>query len=316
LADWRDQAPLSGKATLSDERAPDESIVIEFVCRGTVRTSVSADPKGRFILKLPAPTAKDLAAYKYLEGCQLRAVLAGYRSDVVDLSKRKPDDSPEVGTIVLRRAANVEGTTISSTTADAPKDARKAFAKARTALGTNKNAIAQAELEEAVRIYPKYAAAWLELGRLFESHGSKAKARHAYQEAIDADPKFVPPYERLMMMAGMEGKSEEVVRLSIRLIELDPQGFLIAYLSKAVANYNLGDLDASQKSATKLLELDTEHRFPKAERVLGMVLAEKHEWQEAAAHLCRYLEMEPTGSEAEAAKRLLAEVEQAARTRK
>ena len=69
-----------------------------------------------------------------MAGCELRASLAGFRSDVVNLSGRRMFDNPDVGTIILHRQANVEGTTISRTTLEAPKDARKAYDKAREAL--------------------------------------------------------------------------------------------------------------------------------------------------------------------------------------
>src|SRR5260370_42252448 len=95
-----------------------------------------------------------------LTGCELRASLAGFKSDVVNLGNRRMFDNPDVGTIVLRRRANVEGTTVSMTTLQAPKDARKAYDKARDALRKGKTADALSEFEKAVAAYPHFAAAW------------------------------------------------------------------------------------------------------------------------------------------------------------
>jgi hypothetical protein len=64
-----------------------------------------------------------------LIGCEIRAALPGFRSDLVNLIGRRSFDNPDVGTIVLHRLGNVEGTTISVTSLRAPKDARKAFEK-------------------------------------------------------------------------------------------------------------------------------------------------------------------------------------------
>src|SRR5205814_1216247 len=61
--------------------------------------------------------------------CDLRASLPGFRSDLISLAARRYMDNPDVGTIVLHRLANVEGLTISATSALAPKDARKAYEK-------------------------------------------------------------------------------------------------------------------------------------------------------------------------------------------
>jgi tetratricopeptide (TPR) repeat protein len=249
---------------------------------------------------------------EHLDGCLLRAVLTGYRSDVMDLGKRETSDKPDVGTIVLHRDGHAEGTLFSVTTAGAPKDAGKALAKGRDAIRDKKNETAQEELKKAVRLYPKYAAAWFELGRLYETMNNNTEARKAYQEAMASDPKYLRPLERLMMIAGLEGKSEDVATLSSRLIALDPNGFPDAYLSAAISNLNLGNWDASEKSAAELIRLDAEHRFPKGEQILGVALAQKQKWAESAVHLRRFLELMPEGADADSTRRLLPDIEQRA----
>jgi tetratricopeptide (TPR) repeat protein len=311
---------LTGKVSLADEPQPDDAIVIEFACGGSVRSSVAADAKGRFSLPLSPPSGHASASRgisgnisaEHLDGCTLHAVLTGYRSDVIDLSKRETSDKPDVGTIVLHRNAHVEGTLYSVTTEGAPKDASKALAKGRDFIRGKKYDAAQEELKKAVRLYPKYAAALFELGRLYETLSNNPEARKTYEQALAADPKYVRPLERLMMLAGLEGRSDEVAALSSRLIALDPGGFPVAYLSSAIANLNLGNWDASEKSAVELVRLDTEHRFPKGEQILGVVLAQKQKWAESAAHLRRFLELVPAGSDADAARRLLPDIEQRA----
>src|SRR6185436_8850699 len=59
-----------------------------------------------------------------LMGFEIRASLPGFRSDVVNLSGRRAFDNPDLGTIILHRMGNVEGTTISATSLNAPKDAK------------------------------------------------------------------------------------------------------------------------------------------------------------------------------------------------
>lgn len=319
-AELKGTPTLTGKVSVGEESQPDDSIVVEFACRGSVRSAVAADAKGRFSLPLSPPggqasTSRGISGTitaEHLDGCQLRAVLSGYRSDVIDLSKRETGGNPDVGTIVLHRDTNVEGALLSATTAGAPKDARKALEKARDSIRDKKYDAALAELKKAVRLYKKYAAALFELGRLYETLGNNTEARKTYEEAIAADPKFVRPLERLMMLAGLEGKSEEVATLSSRLIALDPNGFPIAYLSSAIANLNLGNWDASEKSAAGLVKLDTGHRFPKGEQILGVVLAQKQKWAESAVHLRLFLELVPDGADADAARRLLPDIEQRA----
>ena len=65
-----------------------------------------------------------------LIGCELRADQAGFQSETIPLTFRRPLDNPDVGTLILYRAGSVVGTTISATTMSAPKKARKGYKKA------------------------------------------------------------------------------------------------------------------------------------------------------------------------------------------
>src|SRR5206468_5529234 len=60
-------------------------------------------------------------------GCEVRAQLAGYRSDSINLVNRNGMENPDIGMIVLHRLGNVEGSSISATSLLAPKDAKKAY---------------------------------------------------------------------------------------------------------------------------------------------------------------------------------------------
>ena len=68
-----------------------------------------------------------------------------------------------LGTIVLLKGQE-QGSTVSATTMNAPKKARKAYNRASDHLRKKKLAEAQAELEQAVKLYPLYAVAWTSLG--------------------------------------------------------------------------------------------------------------------------------------------------------
>src|SRR5580704_12321018 len=103
--------------------------------------------------------------------------------------------------IVLHRLVGVEGTSVSVTALNAPKDARKAWEKGVDFLHKSRTAEAEKELEKAVEIYPKYANAWLDLGRAREQQQAEALARDAFLKAIDADNKLVGPYVELGKMA-------------------------------------------------------------------------------------------------------------------
>src|SRR5260370_16865414 len=55
-----------------------------------------------------------------LMGCEIRAALPGFRSDVVNLSGRRAFDNPHLGTIILHRFATLQSVTISPTSLTPP----------------------------------------------------------------------------------------------------------------------------------------------------------------------------------------------------
>jgi len=136
--------------------------------------------------------------------CELRARLPGYRSDTVSLAGRRMLDSPDVGSIILYPLAKIQGMIASATSSQAPKDARKAYEKGLEAVKKNKPDQAEQEFRKAVGIYPRYAAAWLELGKALERRDHKAEAREAYASALAADPK-------LMLAVAAGGDDYEVL---------------------------------------------------------------------------------------------------------
>ncbi|HXI39065.1 MAG TPA: tetratricopeptide repeat protein [Bryobacteraceae bacterium] len=336
---------LSGKVLMDDGSAPPEPVVIERVCNGAPRAEGYTDSKGRFSFQLGqsqamtqdasyddmgtnglqtnAPARRNSApvgngpvggamrgnAGQALAGCELRASLAGFKSDVVNLGSRRMFDNPDVGTIVLRRRANVEGTTISMTTLQAPKDARKAYEKAREALRKGKVADARNELEKAVSAYPHFAAAWYELGLIHEKANDPGEARRYYAQAIAADAKLVPPHLHLAQIAVRERKWQEAADTSGQVIKLDSYDFPDAFFYNAVANYNLQRFDAAEASARQTQKLDIAHRWPKADRVLGAILYEKQDYTGAAEQLRNYLTFAPDATDAGEVKAQLAELE-------
>ena len=244
-----------------------------------------------------------------LMGCDIRANLPGFRSDVVTLSGRRAFDNPDVGTIVLHRLGNVEGVTISATSLNAPKDAKKAYEKARDLLKKKKAPDAEKELEKAVQLYPKYSVAWYELGRIRESRNEVESARKAYGEALAADAKFVKPYHQLASLSLKEQKWQDVADTTSRLIKLDPVDYPDAYFYNSVANYYLKNYDAAEKSVREAQKLDTRNQMPKTNQLLGVILAEKQDFVGAAENIKKYLTFLPEGKEAETAKKQLIELE-------
>ena len=102
----------------------------------------------------------------------------------------------------------------------APKDAMRAFEKARK-VKAEKPAEAEKELNKAVKIYPQFAAAWTLLGDIHRERKQFDAARSEYTQAIAADPQFVNPSYGLAMIAAQEKKWDDAVRFTDQVIKLN-----------------------------------------------------------------------------------------------
>ncbi|MGD0014669.1 MAG: tetratricopeptide repeat protein [Bryobacteraceae bacterium] len=236
--------------------------------------------------------------------CEVRIRLAGYRQADVTLRNG--------AVIVLKRLGDHEGSTVSMTTLKAPEEARKAYEQGAAAMSQKKWARAQAGFERAVAIYPDYAPAWSELGEVFREQSKPKEARAAWERALEADPKYVRPYLQLTRLALAEGRTQDAVGIAERALELNPVEFPGIYFYYAVANYNLGRLDVAEKSARRAIELDADREIPRAEDLLGSVLAAKGDQRGAIEHLRRYLAISPQATDAAEVRQRIAELERRA----
>jgi Tfp pilus assembly protein PilF len=330
---------LTGNVMLDDGTPPPDPVTIERVCNGAPRAQAYTDSKGRFSFQIGQtggvtqdasedgaglPGASHSAGMATVIGtqqrqmssqpdtqlanCDLRAVLAGFRSDRVGLGTRRLLDDPNVGTIVLHRIANVEGSAVSMTSLQAPRDARRAYERALQDLRNHRPADAEKGFRKAVEIYPRYATAWYELGRIQQSDDT-GQARKSFTNAIAADAKFISPYLGLAELEAMAENWAELAETTSKLLKLDAVDYPMAYFYNATANLNLGELDAAEKSARTGEKLDTPHRYPRLEQVLAKILALKKDYTGAIAHLRNYMALAPDAQDAARIKKELADLE-------
>lgn len=329
---------LSGKVMTEDGGPPQESAVIERVCmgRGTPIQEAYTDSKGRFSFQVgqrmgmmqdasvgnadegfgSQPGRGQMAnmggnmprvSERDLQMCELRATLPGYRSTVVNLAGRRSLDNPDVGTIILRRLTDVSGFTTSATTMMAPKDAKKAFEKAKNALKKNKVPEAQKELETAVSLHPKFAEAHYELAQLHLMSKNNEAARAGYQKAIESDGKYISPYLGIANLDAQEQKWDEVRATTEKVLQMNRYDFPAAYFYGAVASFNMRDAEAAEKLCRGGIEIDQYHRIPKMSHLLGILLAEKQDYKGATENLQAYLKFAPKAGDIENVKKQLAD---------
>ena len=325
-----DQTPntttvLSGKVVVSDGSVLTAPATIQSICRGQKRTETHTDSRGNFSFEFGGRmSASSDASFdadapsgnlgtgtdrRNVQDCELQASLAGFASDSIQLSgKISGSENVDIGRIVLHRLSNVEGLTMSATTAMAPEPARRAWQKGQEQAKKGKWDEAQGLFQQAVQLYPKFAAAWFELGNAQLHKQDPVGARRSFEQSISADSRFINPYQGLTQLAMREQKWQEVTEFSEKLLALNPISFPEAWFANGAGHYYLKNLAAAEKSARRGLEVDGDHRVPRLEYLLGMVLVGKPDYADAARHLQMFLRLSTKPADVAEAKKQLDEV--------
>jgi tetratricopeptide (TPR) repeat protein len=307
----------------------DSNVRIERVCGGAIHLQNHPDTKGNFYFQMNNGNEVDTDAATSSNsvsgagvpdhrtmtsisgtspdqmGCEIRAAYPGYRSDVYTLRMRLAGEEVNVGTLILHRLGGITGTTMSITTALAPKRAQKDYERGMELVSKGKFLDAERSLQEAATLYPNYALAWFAIGQLQQRDGKLTDAKRSYQTAVRADTRYVSPYVALAQMAGQQKNWDEVLGYTKQTLSLNSVEFPSAYWYDAVANFQLSKWDDAQRSLTELLKLDSTHRFPDAEGLMGRILLEKGDLSGAADHMRIYLQLNPHASDAAAVQRAL-----------
>jgi Tetratricopeptide repeat len=324
------RAFLTGKVVLDDGTQLTESASIQTICRGRRQTVTHTDSHGSFSFELGDRTSTFAAGIGEADvdaisnpgagnrgnnmqrdwrECELVAQLPGFSSQPVDLSSRLTTfESADIGRLVLHRMGQVEGMTISATSAMAPRDAQKAYEKGRQKASKEKWDEAEQLFSRAVEIYPKYAAAWYDLGRIQFRNNAADSARHSFEQSIAADPKFVNPYRGLAELDLSQKRWPELVTVTTQVLALNPVDFPDTWLRNALGNYYLQNLAEAEKSARQGMKVDDQHEVPKLEYLLGVILIQKRNYEEATSHIQNYLKVATQPADVDAAQKQLAEI--------
>ena len=233
--------------------------------------------------------------------CSVTIRLKGYRTTQATFRNNS--------VVVLKREGDNEGSMVSMTALKAPEPAQKAYGKGVVAMTDRKWPSAQKNFERAVEIYPEYAAAWSDLGEVLKQQSHPKEAREAWERAVQADPKYIKPYVQLARLGLEERRPEDAAAIAERAMAMNPIEFPTIYFYDAAANFNLKRLDASEKSVRRAIDLDSRHEIPRAEFLLGSVLAAKGDRSGALEHLRKYLTIAPKATDADEVNRIIAKIE-------
>jgi tetratricopeptide (TPR) repeat protein len=329
---------FSGQVALEDGSPPAVAVNIQKVCGGQASFAALTDATGHFSFKVgnggegtgtadaaqgagqPADLMRPYgSASQYsmpitsgLRNCVLEAVLPGFKSERVSIAIKSTMDDTRLGTIILHPLSRASALTVSATTLQAPQNAKKAFEKGLAATRAQRWDAAIHEFEAAVKIYPQFAAAWYELGLVRQNKNDLAGAHDAWKEAFAQDPAYLKPLEELTVLADRQGNWVESEKYSQAWIKLDPDDFPAAFLCNAIASARLNKMEQAERAARAGLAIDKEHRVPRLNFVLGLILLQKPDYGESAKCFRAYLEMVPNAKDAPAVRQQLAKLDGAA----
>lgn len=204
---------VRGRIVTDDGMPLPASSRVALRCGATAQSEVGIDPEGWFELSnLPDPL-----------GCSAAVTARGYRTASVNLATLPAD--PQIPATVLHRLGKNHGQSISVTHLAAPGNAKRHFhAAVRILQRETSGGIDRAldHLQSAVRLYPAYAQAWFEIGRLQLALADAPSALQAFQKSVQADPWFVSPYEPLLLLLRSNGDAVGAERACAKLRQINP----------------------------------------------------------------------------------------------
>jgi tetratricopeptide (TPR) repeat protein len=201
---------------------------------------------------------------------------------------------------------------VAASTLAVPAKAKKEYFAACAALQEKKTDSAEKHLRKAVHEYPKYSLAWVTLGQMLAAQNRSEEARSACSQGSTVEPSYVPAYLCLADLAARAKAWGDVLLLSSRALQLNPNTNPIAYEYNAAANLRTNKLDDAERSALRALSIDKDNSDPRAHFVLAQIYEAKGDRTNEIAQLREYLKFAKDPDDVAAAKQYLAQVEQSA----
>jgi tetratricopeptide (TPR) repeat protein len=202
--------------------------------------------------------------------------------------------------------AGVQGATVSAARLGVPKDARKDFEGACSALKGKRLPQAEKEVRKAIEEDPNFVTAWVMLGQILSEQQQAPQARDACSHALSSDANYVPAYLCLADVTYGEGNWDSVLDYSTRALALDPVHDAYGYFYSAAALYNKGDLARAEDDASRAAQIDKQHREPQMVFLLATIHQAQGDLSAAAAELHEFLKLSPDSKDSEIAKKNLA----------
>lgn len=287
---------LRGQVTMPDGSPPPFQVSIERICSDQLGSKPGplTDKKGEYIWRMEVDPMRTRA-------CSIRASHAGYISSTIDISALNGYLDTNINLQPLVITSLVEDPyALFLSESNTPGRAWSKVKAAMKALDVPNYREAENQFRAAVQASPEFSAGWHALGVVLERESSIKEAREAYERAIKADSKNLPPHMTLAHLCIKTKDWECAATTADALIKADKKkAYPDIHLHRAVALYGKHDLDAAAASVQEAIRLDPTHRRPRTEYVYGRILQSKGDLEGAREHISRYLDLDKNAPDAD-----------------
>jgi tetratricopeptide (TPR) repeat protein len=125
--------------------------------------------------------------------------------------------------------------------------------------------------------------------------GNTAEAAKEFSKAVSIYPAYASGWLELGLLESAARRWDDAAKHLETALRLDPVQL------QATAD-NMGNHDQADKSAREALNLDSGHKVPQAEYVLGLIFVTRKDYRNAAGQFLAYLKLAPDGPGAANAK--------------
>jgi tetratricopeptide (TPR) repeat protein len=264
-------------------------LVEEAFSRGEGQFSFNRVPEGEYVIET-------LSTDKYAPSSTQISVrpLDRRRSQVfivyVQLQLKPEPETTKPGVITADVDVNV------------PKDAQKRYREGMKALGNNSTERAVAELQAAIKIYPNYYAARLELGRELRLEKQFAAAAEVLKPLLQIAPKRDEPrveYGIVLMALERTDEAINVLREALQFGETNWVPHL--YLGMALIERDAAE---AEKQLRRAIELN-EQKAARAYLSLARIAAARGDRQLSIELLQTFLKLDPDSPDAASVQKLI-----------
>ena len=186
-----------------------------------------------------------------------------------------------------------------------PSKAAKEFEKADHLIAKQEWTKATERLQKGLAIYPRYAAAYNNLGALYSHLGNNTEAREALEKAIALNDRLAPAYVNLGRLSFVENDFSNAESLLTKAISLAPaqnaeELFLLAYAQ--LTDHHLDEALQTSRQA----HVDKLSRHASLHLLAANAYEQLNRINDCISELQLYLSEEPNGFSADKVRQALA----------